>query len=61
MVEIKIKEELNRRKISTYRLSKDIGIKYELLRRVFCGKRRLLADELLLILEKTGINFETIK
>ena len=57
----KIKRILNERNISIYRLSKLTEIKYELLRRTFAGERKLLADELILILNVTGISFEEIK
>lgn len=61
MVANKIKKEMDNRGVSIYRLSKDTGIKYELLRRVFCGERKLTADELVIILDKMGLNYETIK
>ena len=61
MVEGKIHIQMERRGITIYRLSKETGIKYELLRRIFCGERKMSADELLLILDKTGIAFEEIK
>lgn len=61
MVADKIKKLLDERRFSIYRLSKCTGIKYELLRRTFCGKRKLLADELVLILEKTGISYDKVR
>lgn len=61
MVAEKIKKEMGKRGISICWLSKELGMRYELLRRVFSGERKLAADEFLLILEKTGIKFEDIK
>ena len=55
-----LKAELESKGISIYRLSKLTGIKYELLRRVFQNERKLTADELLLVLRKTGIAFENM-
>ncbi len=60
-VETKLLRSMKQRGITIYQLSKDTDIKYELLRRVFCNKRKLSANELVLILEKTGISFEAIK
>lgn len=57
----KLKTALDERNITIYRLSKQLNMKYELLRRVFGGKRNLLADELILILEVTGISIEEVK
>lgn len=57
----KLKNELQKNGISIYRLSQLTGMKYELLRRVFIGKRKLSAEELLLILDKTNIEFGNIK
>lgn len=57
----KLKRELQRLGISVYKLSKMTKIRYELLRRTFYEKRKLSADELILILEKTGIDFDAIK
>ncbi|MBQ7959775.1 MAG: helix-turn-helix transcriptional regulator [Clostridia bacterium] len=61
MVASKLKKLMEERKITIYRLSKITGIKYELLRRVFCGERKLLADELIIILDKMGIDFKSVK
>lgn len=57
----KLKKEMQENDISIYKLSKLTGIKYELLRRVFVGRRKLSAEELLLILDKTNIEFSNIK
>lgn len=57
----KLRNALSNREISLYALSKRIGIEYELVRRMFCGKRKMTAEELILILDKTGIDFEEIK
>lgn len=57
----KLKKEMQENDISIYKLSKLTGIKYELLRRVFVGQRKLSAEELLLILDKTSIEFSNIK
>ena len=57
----KLKQELEEKGITVYKAAKLTGMKYELLRRVFCGERKLSADEFLLILEKCGINFEKMK
>lgn len=57
----KLKAALTAREITIYSLSKTTGIQYELLRRVFKGSRKLPADELVLILDKTGISIEEIK
>lgn len=57
----KLKKEMEKKSISIYKLSKEINMRYELLRRVFSGKRKLSAEELVLILEKTGIDFEKLK
>ncbi len=56
-----IKDEMRKRGISIYRLAKLTGIRYELLRRVFCGERKLTADEFVLVLEKTDIKFDDVK
>lgn len=56
-----LKEALQKKGITLYRLAKLTGIRYELVRRVFCGERKLSADELALMLEKTGICFDEIK
>ena len=56
----KLNDILKEKNITTYKLSKLTGIKYELLRRVFAGKRKLSADEFVLILEKTGICFSEL-
>lgn len=61
MISKKISEILNAKGFSIYKLSKLTGIKYELLRRTMIGKRKLSADELILILEKADISFDDIK
>ena len=40
----KLKKEMQENDISIYKLSKLTGIKYELLRRVFVGQRKLSAE-----------------
>ena len=60
MVEEKLKLELEKSGTSIYRLSKLCGIKYELLRRSLNGKRRMSADELVLILKHTDISLEEL-
>ena len=57
----RIRDEMRKRGISIYRLAKLTGIRYELLRRVFCGERKLTADEFVLVLEKTDIKFDDVK
>ncbi len=57
----RLKRELEEKGITIYKAAKLIGIKYELLRRVFCGERKLSADEFLLILEKCDIDFKKVK
>lgn len=47
----KLQEILDRRGITLYKLAKLTGIRYELLRRSFHGKRRMSADEYLYIME----------
>lgn len=61
MVAKKIKKEMEKKGITICSLSKELGMRYELLRRVFSGERKLTADEFLLILEKTGIRFEDVR
>ena len=58
---INLKKALETKGITVYKAAKLTGIKYELLRRVFCGERKLSADELLLILEKCEIDLEKVK
>lgn len=57
----KLKKVLELKGISIYKLSQLTGVKYELLRRTFNESRKLTADELVLILNKTGIEFSEIK
>ena len=57
----KVLRELKNKGITLYRLSQMMNMRYELIRRTFNGNRTLTADELLLLLEKTGIDFEQIK
>ena len=61
LVANRIRGQMRKRGISIYRLAKLTGIRYELLRRVFCGERKLTADELVLILEKIDIKFDDVK
>ena len=42
----KIYKAMEQQGMTTYKLAQLIGMKYELLRRVFHGKRKLTADEL---------------
>ena len=52
-----IKKIMDKKGLTLYCLSKQSGIKYELLRRSLQGKRKLSADEYLLIIDtidKTG-------
>ncbi len=60
MVVQKLYNVMKEKKITMYRLSKLTGIKYELIRRLFCNQRMLSADEFVLILDKTGITFEEV-
>ena len=55
-----LKHEMEKRNLSIYRASKLTGITYELLRRVFSGKRKLSADEFILILDKCNITYDEI-
>lgn len=61
MIAENLKNAMDERGITIYRLSKMIGMKYELLRRVFSGERKLMAEELIEILDKTGISINEIK
>ena len=58
---LKLRDALQARGISIYRLHKMTGIRYELLRRSFSSKRDLRVGELILILEKSGIAFDQIQ
>ena len=60
MIEKALKQQLDKKGISTYKLAKETGIKYELLRRVFKGARKLAADELVEILLVTDIDIKDI-
>ena len=60
MIERALKQQLDKKGISMYKLAKETGIKYELLRRVFKGARKLAADELVEILLVTGIDIKDI-
>lgn len=60
MIEKALKQQLDKKGISTYKLAKETGIKYELLRRVFKGARKLTADELVEILLVTDIDIKDI-
>ena len=53
-------EQMKEKKITIYRVSELTHIQYTLLWRVFHGKRKLTADELYLILLRTGIRFEEV-
>ena len=53
--------KMGERGITLYRLAQMTGIKYELVRRIFRANRKMLAEELVLIFDKTGIAFEDIK
>ena len=59
-VEFKIKEALKKHNISIYRVAKLTGIRYELLRRSLALQRTLSANELILILKCTDINYEDL-
>ena len=61
MVVRDLEREMRVRGITLYRLSKMTGIRYELLRRSFHGARKLTAEELVLILDKTGIDYAQVK
>ena len=61
MVEAKLYARMKASGITIYRLAKLTGMRYELLRRVFCGERKLTANELVNILDKTGISFDEVK
>lgn len=61
MVEVKLYARMKASGITIYRLAKLTGMRYELLRRVFCGERKLTANELVTILNMTGISFDEIK
>lgn len=56
-----LKKGLEVKGITVYKAAKMTGMKYELLRRAFCGERKLSADEFLRILEKCQIDFEKVK
>ena len=60
MIERALKQQLDKKGISMYKLAKETGIKYELLRRVFKGARKLAADEFVEILLVTGIDIKDI-
>ncbi len=55
-----LKQEFEKKQLTIYKVSKLTGIKYELLRRSLNEKRRLAADELILILTKCGIAYDDI-
>ena len=57
----KILRKMKEKGISIYRLAQMTGIKYELVRRIFRANRKMSAEELILILDKTGIAFDEIK
>ena len=55
-----LKQEFEKKQLTIYKASKLTGIKYELLRRAFNEKRRLTAEEFILILTKCGIAYDDI-
>lgn len=60
MIAEKLLNVMRNKGITIYAVSRLTGIRYELLRRAFRGKRRLTADELALILKQTDIKFEEL-
>ena len=56
----KIYKAMEQQGMTTYKLAQLIGMKYELLRRVFHGKRKLTADELILIIKYVDIDLKAI-
>ena len=57
----RIKRELLEKGISVYGAAKVCGIQYELLRRTLNGKRKLSAEEFVLLLDRCNIDFEKVK
>ena len=60
MVSEKLLSVMKEKGITMYRLSKITGMRYELIRRIFCHQRKPTADEFVLILQKTGITYEEV-
>ena len=56
-----LQREMEAKGITIYRLSKLTGMKYELLRRIFRGERKLTAEEFVLICNRTDIKMEDVK
>ena len=54
----KIYKAMEQQGMTTYKLAQLIGMKYELLRRVFRGERKLTADELLLIMKYVDVDLK---
>lgn len=52
-----VKQSMKEQGVSVYKLSKMLGMRYEILRRVFVNKRILSADEFLRILDVLGMDF----
>lgn len=55
----KILAAMEKQGMTTYKLAQLIGMKYELLRRVFHGQRKLTADELVLIIKYVEVDLRT--
>ena len=58
MIAEKIYKAMEQQGMTTYKLAQLIGMKYELLRRVFHGKRKLTADELILIMKCVDVDLK---
>lgn len=58
MIAEKIYKAMEQQGMTTYKLAQLIGMKYELLRRVFRGERKLTADELLLIMKYVDVDLK---
>ena len=56
----RLKKAMTVKGITVYALAKRIDIRYELLRRVFAGKRNLTAVELIQILQVLEISIEDL-
>lgn len=57
----KLYQKIKEKGITIYQLAQMTGIKYELVRRIFRAKRKMSAEEFVLILDKTGVKLEDIK
>lgn len=55
-----LQREMEVKGITIYRLSKLTGMKYELLRRIFKGERKLTAEEFVLICDKIDIKMDDV-